>query len=169
MIFVDQNKIVPGGIFIKGKFIDPKFNSTIFQQELAQASELSNRLSFNHTDGHDGRGPMLAKMRDWWGLNARKAQSFVITYNTGDVEPMQKIPMNKQSRYIIFCTDWQPGQWWCFNDQTYTGWKIGTVLHFHFADPHGCANASEYPMSILQVSHKLERYQTKEYLENKTK
>ena len=101
MIFVDQNKIVPGGIFIKGKFIDPKFNSTIFQQELAQASELSNRLSFNHTDGHDGRGPMLAKMRDWWGLNARKAQSFVITYNTGDVEPMQKIPMNKQSRYIL--------------------------------------------------------------------
>ena len=62
------------------------------------------------------------------------------------------------TRYLIFLEDWKPGQWWQFNDETYTKWKAGTVLHFDFNKPHGSANASGFPRTIMQISHKLMKY-----------
>ena len=187
MIFVKQNKVVPGGVFIKGRFMDDNFETELYQQELFQASELQQKiaidhksnkfrtepdvsyiLSFNHTDGHDGRCPMLASMRDWWGLNPRKAQVYLITQRPGCTSSkIQGREWNGKQRYIIFCEDWRPGQWWVFNDYSYVGWKAGTVLNFDFTKPHASANASECPTSILQIDQELENYQKEEYLETK--
>jgi hypothetical protein len=174
MIFIETNKVIKGGIFIKGRFVDKSFNNPAFEQELdllgeieqktinntrAEEPDIAYTLSFNHTDGHDGKFPLMAKMRDWWGLDKRNSQVWLLTQYTGGTSTVHgDILEENDTRYLIFLEDWKPGQWWQFNDETYTKWKAGTVLHFDFNKPHGSANASGFPRTIMQISHKLMKY-----------
>ena len=182
MIFNNKNTIELKEYTISGQFEDDRFTTAEYGQELYMLSTLHEKteikltadsnisfaLDFRHTDGHDGRFPILVQMRDWWGLNPRKSQVYLITQRPGCTSSkIQGREWNGKQRYIIFCEDWRPGQWWVFNDYSYVGWKAGTVLNFDFTKPHASANASECPTSILQIDQELENYQKEEYLETK--
>ena len=116
--------------------------------------DISHTLSFNHTNGHDGRFPMMVKMRDWWGLSKRKSQTWLLTKQLGGTSTTH-VDENTQNRYLIFLTDWRPGQVWFIDDICYTGWKIGTVVDFEFDKiAHGNANASHEPFTFMQITTK---------------
>tara|TARA_Y100000310_G_scaffold335841_1_gene418880 strand:+ start:2278 stop:2880 length:603 start_codon:yes stop_codon:yes gene_type:complete len=113
--------------------------------------DISYTLSFNHTDGHDGELPLMAKMRDWWSLNKKNSVTWLLTQDLGGTSTLHKDHTYDHTQYIIFCTKWEPGQWWWFDGETYTGWNIGTVIDFDFSKPHATANASWSPRTIMQI------------------
>jgi hypothetical protein len=45
-------------------------------------------------------------------------------------------------RRLVFVTDWEPGQEWRFESNTYTGWTPGTCVQWEWWAKHGTANNS---------------------------
>jgi len=153
---------------IRGQFESNKFNEPEYKQELFMLSELSSRtennnrqqdpdishtLSFNHLDGHDGRFPIMAQMRDWWRLSKRKSQTWLLTKQLGGTSTVHTDEC--EHRYLVFCTEWHAGQTWFIGDECYTGWHVGTVVDFDFNKvKHGNANASQEPFTFMQITTK---------------
>ena len=153
---------------IRGQFESDDFNNPKYNQELFMLSELEQRTinnvreqdpditwtcAFNHLDGHDGRFPIMAKMRDWWGLSKRQSGTWLMTKRLGNTSTFHTDD-DCEHRYLIFLTEWQPGQVWFFDTDIYTGWHIGTVVDFNFQTPHGNANASHEPFTFMQITTK---------------
>ena len=166
MIFNNKNTIELKEYTISGQFEDDRFTTAEYGQELYMLSTLHEKteikltadsnisfaLDFRHTDGHDGRFPILVQMRDWWGLSKRNGDATLITKMPGGTSTLHKDEMNGLNRWIVFCTNWQPGQMWCVEDKIYTGWNIGTVLEMDFTQMHGNANLSHLPITFMQIT-----------------
>tara|TARA_B100000424_G_scaffold245865_1_gene217115 strand:+ start:108 stop:629 length:522 start_codon:yes stop_codon:yes gene_type:complete len=157
---------------IRGQFEDERFSQPVYGQELYMLAELDSKtinngtytrddpdvsyaLEFNHVNGHDGRFPIMAQMRDWFGLSKKTSQTWLLTKELGGTSTLHTDVLVDQERHIVFCTDWQPGQAWYIEDQTYTGWKTGTVLDLNFELLHGNGNSSHTPMTFMQVTSKI--------------
>ena len=153
---------------IRGHFQHQHFGEPYYAQELFLLSELEQRTinnsreqdpditwicKFNHVDGHDGSFPLMAEMRDWWGLSKRKSNTHLMTKRLGNTSTFHTDD-DCEHRYLVFCTEWQPGQAWFFDTDVFTGWHIGTVVDFDFTKPHGNTNASHEPYTFMQVTTK---------------
>ena len=159
---------------IRGQFVHEQFTTPNYEQELymlgvpetntdplherivnnarGQDPDISYQLAFNHNDGHDGRFPFFAQMRDWWPLPKRQSSVLLITKRVGGTSTIHTDNLVEQKRFLIFLTDWQPGQVWFVKEQVYTGWKIGTVMDLDFTQAHGNANSSHTPMTFMQLT-----------------
>jgi hypothetical protein len=170
---------------IRGQFEDSAFNTSVYEQELymlgvpetnpeplhkritnnarGEDPDISYQLAFNEIDGHDGRFPMFASMRDWWPLPKRNSSVSLITKRLGGTSTLHTDDLAgrechhcgtkmDRKRFLIFLTDWAPGQVWFIKEQVYTGWKTGTVLDLDFTEAHGNANSSHTPMTFMQLT-----------------
>ena len=153
---------------IRGQFSDDDFAQPRYGQELFMLSEMEKRIinnsreddpditwaiDFNHLNGHDGRFPMMAEMRDWWGLSKRTSVTCLMTKRLGNTSTMHTDD-DCEHRYLIFLSEWKPGQAWFFDTDIYTGWHTGTVVDFDFHLPHGNTNASHEPYTFMQITTK---------------
>ena len=133
-----------------------KKNARTVNSELRKEDpDIAYALEFNHINGHDGRFPCMTQMRDWWRLDEGSSQTWLLTQQLGGTSTLHTDNLDYEKRYLIFCTGWQAGQWWLFDGETYTGWNIGTVIDYDFTRPHATANASEFPRTLMQITHKL--------------
>jgi hypothetical protein len=144
---------------------------TAFRREIDHVNELSERttsnkreldpdisytLSFNATDQLDDKLPLMAGLRNWWGADEVESQTWVLTQKIGGTSTLHTDELYDQTRYIIFLSKWEPGQWWWFDgEETYTGWDVGTVVDYDFTRPHATANASHSQRTLMQITHKL--------------
>lgn len=153
---------------VRGHFKHQHFGEPYYAQELFMLHELEQRTinnsreqdpditwicKFNHVDGHDGRFPLMSEMRDWWGLSKRKSYTQLMTKRLGNTSTFHTDD-DCEHRYLVFCTEWQPGQAWFFDTGVFTGWHIGTVVDFDFTKPHGNTNASHEPYTFMQITTK---------------
>ncbi len=132
-----------------------KKNARTTNNARKQDPDIAYALEFNHMNGHDGRFPLMAQMRDWWPLSKRSSQTWLLTQHLGGTSTLHTDELDYEKRYLVFCTKWEPGQWWWFDGETYTGWNIGTVIDYDFTRPHATANASHLPRTLMQITHKL--------------
>ena len=64
-----------------------------------------------------------------------------------DVDP------KKVHRFVVFLNDWSMGQIWHQGTATYTHWKAGDIISWHWQDfPHGTANMGWDTRYILQYT-----------------
>ena len=151
---------------VRGQFESDHFGTPQYDQELHMLSEISKEfipnpvtpdrswgIMFNHTEGHDGRFPLMAQMRDWWGLSKRSSVTWLLTKRLGGTSTVHTDEC--EHRYLVFCTEWHVGQTWFIGDECYTGWHVGTVVDFDFNKTmHGNANASHQPLTFMQITTK---------------
>jgi hypothetical protein len=55
-------------------------------------------------------------------------------------------------RRIVFLTDWQPGQVFCFGNEALVDWRLGDVIEFPWFMPHSTANGSDHTRCIITVT-----------------
>ena len=56
-------------------------------------------------------------------------------------------------RYRIHLTDWQPGHFYCYNNEIHTGWSAGDVYTYEWAKTsYSSANASHNPCIVLELT-----------------
>lgn len=115
--------------------------------------------------------PMLKDVADSFGLE--KAKYRIHIQRTGDVfnrhiDTLDQIFPDDNVEDIIrigiMLADWKPGQFYCYGNYTYEGWKAGEVHTFDwFNVPHCTANAGYDPRITLQLTG-IKTEQTKQRL-----
>jgi hypothetical protein len=165
MKFIEENDS-RGEFTVRGHFESELFNTSTYQKELDTLQEISKEFVphplvpdrsygtlFNNTDDHDTNLPLLAQMRDWWGISNTKSRTYLLYKRWGGTSTVHTDPMKGDTRYLIFCSKWAPGQVWFIGDQCYTNWQIGSVVDFDFEKTsHGNANASNQLLAFMQCT-----------------
>jgi hypothetical protein len=112
---------------------------------------------------HDNIPEIFLKMGNMFDVENAKIRIHVqypgevFTQHIDKLNPFSWNPGNvtddKIRRFIVFLTDWEPGHFYQFGNESVSGWRAGDIHSFAWPHvPHCTANAGMNPRVTLQVT-----------------
>lgn len=103
--------------------------------------------------------PTLTKMSEYFGIEDAKIRMHYQQpgqmFNLHIDKLQERCPDDPERviRMSVMLTDWEPGQFYLYGTNTYSGWRAGEVHIFDWANvPHATANASRSMRPVLQIT-----------------